>query len=199
MRIAFSLITSTLIFNLYGQQSNIATLKAGKELDKNYYIEFNFVESGIYNFKKFNMSEKPEFPGGIQAFKKYISDKLSNIYLLDKPVIRTILFDIERDGDVCNIRLGEKSDCGICDTQIVRSLYDMPQWISHHAYYSFMSCKLILELHKDSVSIKDIQYFRLSTYTFFYTESAIVNGSNPPNCDYITTEYTNNPFLFIDY
>lgn len=192
-RLSVVFLYISLIFKLFAQENINNTIKVGKELNKNYYIEFEFnsiksdsMESGGYNFKKFDRASKPEFPGGIDSLKSYLSIKLNNNNFSNNKTVR-VIFDIPFNGYVCNVRLDGRSDCGMCDTQIIQVFYDMPEWQFQHLACNIMSCRLILQFNKGEVFIKDFQYFRFSSYIYFL----------PGSCNYVKTDYNYNPFLFI--
>ena len=92
---------------------------------------FDDIKIEVHRFKQVTVivNKKPEFPGGVEALKKYLSD--NNRYPAQKPastVYEDISFMVETDGSLSNISVvGGLNDQ--LDEEAIRLVAGMPKWI----------------------------------------------------------------------
>jgi TonB family protein len=80
------------------------------------------------------VDQMPEFPGGISALNKYISEKLYEPtkdrceYKFSGTVY--VNFIVEKDGSLSNIKILKGTNgCSACDTKALEIIKTMPKWI----------------------------------------------------------------------
>jgi len=81
------------------------------------------------------VDQMPEFPGGIPALNKFISDKLYEPikgtceYKISGVVY--VNFIVEKDGSLSNIKILKSiNGCSVCDTKAIEIIKAMPKWKS---------------------------------------------------------------------
>lgn len=90
---------------------------------------FDDIKIEVHHIKRAVVSAKPEYPGGVEALKKYLSE--NNKYPAQKPsstVYQDVSFFVEADGslsDICVVGgLNEQ-----LDDEAIRLVSGMPKWI----------------------------------------------------------------------
>lgn len=84
------------------------------------------------NIKIYDVAEQvPEFPGGLQAINKYISERTNEIKEqldTDKPLRTMVSFIVELDGTVSNPSVVKSSGNNIFDNEAIKIVQSMPAW-----------------------------------------------------------------------
>lgn len=82
----------------------------------------------------FDVTDEPaEFPGGIVALKKYLSDNIQYPARAKEKEISgkvDVQFIVSKEGEISNVKLKKGiTDCSECDAEAIRLVKSMPKWI----------------------------------------------------------------------
>ena len=132
------------VFSACNRTSNRTTESCEKFLPCIVYGEEINEYTIFYNVEKF-----PEFPGGIDALRKFIADNL--IYpqeAQEKGIQGQVFcqFVIERDGSVSNIQV-VRGIHPLLDEEAIRVIELMPKWIPGECYEEPVRVRFTLPIH----------------------------------------------------
>ena len=85
-------------------------------------------DNTIYEITQIDVA--PDFPGGIPAFQKYLSDNIRYPAIAREAGIQGVVyvsFVIEKDGSISNVEI-IRGIGGGCDEEVVRVVQGMPKW-----------------------------------------------------------------------
>jgi TonB family protein len=85
-----------------------------------------------FDLPKINVEKMPEFPGGVEAMKKYLKENVDYPDLVKKEGLQGkcfVKFIIKADGSVGNVSvLKGVAKCAECDAEAIRVVRAMPNW-----------------------------------------------------------------------
>lgn len=127
--------TFTLPVNLYSPKY-ITLVPAKAELKKMSNSNKDTVAAYFYPVQGFDRASSASFPGGAEAFNKYLSENLKYPEEAKKNKISgivTISFAVNKDGSINNIAVSEGIGHG-CDEEAIRLIKNSPKW--NPGYYA---------------------------------------------------------------
>ena len=124
--------------------------------NKNHQVETTVQESEGYekdkrHFEAFEVDVKPDFPGGIEKFKLYISKKIKipkEIIANKKKGIVFIQFIIEKDGKISNIKVLRDFGYGSKE-EAERIMKKCPNWLPAEYKGEKVRCKYSFPIRMD--------------------------------------------------